>query len=235
SDMPQQQREQVDVFLDYENVRRTGREVFLYSNSAPHEGMVDPLALAQTVVSKRKRDSILRKVHVFRGRPNPLRQPKPHSAFEHFAARWSQNESVVTHFRDLKYVDHDPGFFTAMEKGVDVALAVQLINSALSPNSPDAIILMSNDTDLEPAVEFVLEQTSTHIEIAAWSGEGSYPLYLRKYISQNPPRYLPYCHFLTKADFDRLRCDYELYHNLSPHRAADERARGGGVDKRAAT
>ncbi len=74
-----------------------------------------------------------------------------------------------------------------MEKGVDVALAVQLINSALSPNSPDAIILMSNDTDLEPAVEFVLEQTSTHIEIAAWSGEGSYPLYLRKYISQNPP------------------------------------------------
>ncbi|WP_186365400.1 NYN domain-containing protein [Corynebacterium sanguinis] len=174
-------------------------------------------------------------MHVFRGRPNPLRQPKPHSAFEHFAARWSQNESVVTHFRDLKYVDHDPGFFTAMEKGVDVALAVQLINSALSPNSPDAIILMSNDTDLEPAVEFVLEQTSTHIEIAAWSGEGSYPLYLRKYISQNPPRYLPYCHFLTKADFDRLRCDYELYHNLSPHRAADERARGGGVDKRAAT
>lgn len=206
SDMPSQKVEQVDVFLDYENVRRTARQVFI-QNAEPYEGMVDPLELAKVLVAKRQRNSTLRKVHVFRGRPNPQRQPKPHSAFQHFAARWTQSDSIVTHFRDLKYVDHSSEFFTATEKGVDVALAVQLINVALSTNSPDAVILMSNDTDLEPAVEFVLEETGTHIEIASWGGEGSYPLYLRKFLSQDPPRHMPYCHFLNVNDFDRLRCD----------------------------
>ena len=210
SDMPLQRLEQVDVFLDYENVRRTARQVFLYGSSAEHEGMVDPFDLARTLVAKRKRDSTLRNVHVFRGRPNPKRQPKPHSAFEHFAARWSKNDSIITHFRDLKYTDYDEDFFTAAEKGVDVALAVQMINAALGPSRPDAIILMSNDTDLEPAVEFVLEQTPTHIEIAAWGGEGSYPLYLRKFLNSDSPKHIPYCHFLTQTDFDRLRCDFKF-------------------------
>ena len=101
--------------------------------------------------------------------------------------------------------------FTATEKGVDVELAVTLIATASSGLSkPDAVILMSNDTDLEPAVLHVMQETDTHIEIAAWSGPGSYPLYIREFLNEIPKRRVPYCHFVGEECFDMV-CQDNLF------------------------
>ncbi len=216
-DIMQSKKEVVDVFLDYENVRRTALSIFYEDGSDPHLGVVDPIQLAEFLVEKRERTSILRSVHVFRGRPNPTRQPKPAAAFNRLHDQWSISPKFVPHVRDVKYSNFgtDPctgeETFTAMEKGVDVELAVTLIDTASSGLSkPDAVILMSNDTDLEPAVLHVMQKTDTHIEIAAWSGPGSYPLYIRKFLNENPNRKVPYCHFVGEDCFNKV-CQDNLF------------------------
>jgi hypothetical protein len=83
-------------------------------------------------------------------------------------------------------------------KGVDVALAISLVESALL-NEYDAAVAFSGDTDLLPAIEMAFRRTEPRIEIAAWSG--AKPLWFPETLAQSPPRYLPYCHFLNDADF----------------------------------
>jgi hypothetical protein len=85
------------------------------------------------------------------------------------------------------------------EKGVDVALAVDLIETALL-SSYDVGIVFSGDTDLLPAIEVAFRRTPPHIEIACW--RGARPLWFPDGLAANPPRYLPYCHFLDKDDFE---------------------------------
>ncbi len=68
--------------------------------------------------------------------------------------------------RTLRYPFHWPTE-KAEEKGVDVALAVDLVTNAVDGNY-DIGILMSNDTDLLPAVEYVQRMDSVRIETAAW-------------------------------------------------------------------
>jgi hypothetical protein len=86
------------------------------------------------------------------------------------------------------------------EKGVDVALAIDLLECALAGKF-DTAVVFSGDTDLLPAVEAAFHRTSTHIEIACWSG--AKPLWLPEYLTQK--RYLPYCHFLDANDFAASR------------------------------
>lgn len=76
--------------------------------------------------------------------------------------------------RDLNYrgwPEHPP-----REKGVDVALAIALVESAML-NEYDVAIVFSGDTDLIPAVEMAFRRTTPRVEIAAWSG--ARPLWFR--------------------------------------------------------
>lgn len=54
-----------------------------------------------------------------------------------------------------------------------------------------AIVVMSHDNDLLPAVETIMDSTPCHIEVAAWSGANR----LRG----------PWCHFLNESDFFSVR------------------------------
>jgi len=196
--------DKVAVFLDYENVHRTGHHLFAGVGEPLYETVVNPLQVAERLVAKRKNGGMLGSVKVFRGRPVPAYQPKPASANDVQTAAWEADPRVSVHRRDLKY-DVDPdGSFTAREKGIDVSLAISVVEGSLDKDF-DVAIVFSGDTDLAPALELVFRRRLVHLEIAAWAG--SKPLWFPKFMRQTPPVRLPYCHFLTAEDFVRVR-DY---------------------------
>ncbi|CDJ99192.1 conserved hypothetical protein [Microbacterium sp. C448] len=196
--------DRVAVFIDYENAHRTGHGLFGGVGQPKYETVLDPLKVAEALVSKRRFAGELTDVWVFRGRPVPEHQPKPASSNDLQAEAWSEDERVHVIRRDLKYDFWDDGTFTAREKGIDVALAVGLTEGALD-GAFDVAIVFSGDTDLLPALELVFRRHLAKLEIATWSG--AKPLWFADFLRQTPPRHLPFCHFLNEADFLALR-DY---------------------------
>jgi len=194
----------VGVFIDYENMHRSGHNLYADLGVPIHQSVLDPLQVAERLVSKRSRPSTLSGVWVFRGRPVPAIQPRPASANDVQAATWSSDSRVRVVRRDLKYESFDDGSFLAREKGIDVALAVGLVERALDRDF-DAAIVFSGDTDLLPALELVFHRRLLNLEIAAWTGQK--PLWFPEFLSAEPPRRLPYCHFLSRDDFEQCR-DY---------------------------
>lgn len=206
SEMPQKKPQTIGVFIDYENCRRNAKDCFLPLGSQPYEGVFDPISLAQNIVAQRTKGghpSVLSKVWVFRGEPNPERQPKAAANFQRLAAKWKADDKCEMCPRDLKYRFWDDGTFTAQEKGVDVELAVTAIRHAME-STYDVIVIFSSDTDLLPAVELIVSSTPTHVEVAAWAAEGVYPLSLKRVAGS---KRMPFCHFLSESVFDAVRDD----------------------------
>lgn len=199
-------RERVGVFIDYENTHRNGHQQFTDHGTNLYETVPNPVLLAKRIVAKRSRPSELAQVHVYRGRPNPQYQPLPAGAFDFQTGIWKEDPLCTVHSRPLQYTFPnrrlDESYFIAKEKGVDVQLAVDVVASAVG-SVYDAVIVVSNDTDLLPAVEFVLGDTPTHIEIAQWVGVN--PLWLRE--PRKNGQKIPYCHFLKAEEFSSVRCD----------------------------
>lgn len=198
----------VAVFLDYENVHRTGHQLFAYSGQPKYATAVDPVRIAEKIVAKRRNGGLLTSIRVFRGRPVPEFQPKPASANDTQAAAWSQDVRVVLKRRDLKYdFDANRQWIAAREKGIDVALAISLVAGALSDEF-DVAVVFSCDTDLLPAVELAFHGMDAHVEVACW--KGAKPLWFPEGMRMSPPRRLPYCHFLDDVAFFECR-DYSAH------------------------
>ena len=83
----------------------------------------------------------------------------------------------------------------AAEKGIDVALAVNVVKYAMLGNI-DAAIVFTSDKDIPPAIELVYADTPCHVELACWSGGRR----LRFEGTQ-----APWCHFLKESDFLSIR------------------------------
>ncbi|WP_146000643.1 NYN domain-containing protein [Brevibacterium ihuae] len=193
SDMPQRQLQRIGFYFDYENVHKTGHDLYTEYGSPPYMTPPNPRKLADRIVRKRKiQPSVVAGVEVFRGRPNPEHQPEKASSFELLRQEWIQSGCRVT-YRDLKYTHYDDGSFDSREKGIDVELAIRLVSDALEQKY-DAQVLFSCDTDLLPAVELLYRLRDAHIELACWSGANRLRLK-----GQNG---LPWCHFLTEQDFN---------------------------------
>jgi uncharacterized LabA/DUF88 family protein len=191
--------ERVAVFLDYENVHRTGHQLYASVGQPKYDTVVDPVKIAEAVLAKRRKVGELTSIRVFRGRPVPEFQAKPASANDLQAAAWVLDSRVQLKRRDLKYdFDSDRKWVSAREKGIDVALAVSLVEGSLKEQF-DLVIVFSCDTDLLPAVELAYRDTAAHIEVACWSG--SKPLWFPEGLRMSPPRRMPYCHFLSQQDF----------------------------------
>jgi hypothetical protein len=60
--------DRVGIFLDYENIHRTGHELFSHTNLKKFEFVVNPVNLAETIIRKREKNSILAEIHVFAGK-----------------------------------------------------------------------------------------------------------------------------------------------------------------------
>ncbi|MGV9395676.1 NYN domain-containing protein [Streptomyces collinus] len=186
--------DRVAVFIDYQNVHLTAHGLFANPGTPVYKALVHPLRLAECIVGKRKSPSELHQVRVFRGRPNPARDPVPTAANDAQTSAWERDPRVTVTRRDLNYrgwPDHPP-----REKGVDVALAIDLVESALLKEY-DVAVVFTADTDLIPAIEMAFYKTAPRVEIAAWSGQK--PLWFPQELQAK--RRLPWCHFLSSVDF----------------------------------
>lgn len=191
-------RDRVGVFLDYQNLHLGAWHRFLPGADRAESALVHPVKLAELLVARRLRDSELAMVGVYRGRPLPQHQPTMTAANDAQTETWGRDARVRVVRRDLQY----RGWPTLppVEKGIDVALAVDLVRSAML-DLYDAVIVFSADTDLLPALEVTFRDTDTRLEVACW--QGVWPLWIPDLVRQG--RHLPYCHFLDEGDFEGVR------------------------------
>lgn len=187
--------EEVALFLDYQNVHLTGHGMF-GGGAEPYRCVPDPVRLADLIASRRARPSRAAAIRVYRGQPHPQHQPKPAAANDAQASLWTRDARVHMVRRQLNYRNWPQQ--PPVEKGIDVALAVDLIHLAFR-RQYQALVLFSGDTDLLPALEMIVSLRLGHVEVACWSG--AKPLRLA---GTN----LPYCHFLSPADWTGIVSDW---------------------------
>ena len=186
----------VMVFLDYQNLTTSAREQFPRTAGMRAFSHIDPFRLAQLIVGRRNYPSELVEVRVYRGRPNPNRQPAAAAANDIQASAWERNPRVTAVRRMLRYPKNYP-FSPPQEKGIDVALAVDFVRQAFL-GAYDVGVVVSHDTDLVPALEAVRELRLAHVEVAGWRGRNRL---------QFPESKLPWHHDLSEDDFAAVRDD----------------------------
>lgn len=178
------------IFIDYQNVHGWARRRFHPPDVHPSTGHVHPLELANVLIGKRRRASRLEAVRVYRGRPSPDHQPNAAAANERQAIAWQRGPEVTVIRRPLRYPPDWP-VTPAAEKGIDVAIAIDLVRLAMI-DAYDAAILVSSDTDLMPALETIYGLRLGHVEVATWAGLGRLRF---------PGTKLPWCHYVTEAEY----------------------------------
>ena len=181
------------VFIDYENMRYTPKHAF---GSSPVD--FSPTRFSQLVISRRNVLSRIYQVRVYRGMSKLDIHPERAGRDEARVKQWEKDQRVVAVTRSLQYrwVDGRP---VGYEKGIDVALAVDLIRFAHSDVEAD-VVVASRDSDLNPALEAFIEADRLNRRIEVVSSKRLERL--RIWNSQKP-----WCHYLTKEDFDLIRED----------------------------
>ncbi len=209
--------DRVMLFLDYQNVYMGGRRTLDNPARVRTHGQIDPVALAERIVAASPFPRVLEQVRVYRGLPDATRDPKGNEAASRQNAVWSQDPRVRVKTRTLKYPRGWPTTHGAgekpQEKGIDVALAIDFVRLAVEGRY-EVGVLMSTDTDLKPALEFVHTRggvgTSPRAEVAAWS---------------NPDRQCPrlsvagakvWCHWLDRSIFTSVSDQTNYAEPLAP-------------------
>ncbi|MGO1590892.1 MAG: NYN domain-containing protein [Ancrocorticia sp.] len=190
--------DRVVLFMDYQNVHGWARRQFLPFGSGASNGHVFPLKVGELLTERRQRESDLLEVRVYRGRPNPERQPGAAQANDRQADMWDRSDQVTVVRRNLQYPSDFPAS-AASEKGIDVAIAVDMIRLGMS-GYMDVAVLFSSDNDLMPAVEVLWGMPDCHVEVASWTGAHR----IRFSGTQQP-----WCHHLSEADFRAVQDNYD--------------------------
>lgn len=188
----------VVVFLDYQNVYMGAREAFHPYGSRPQDGQVDPYRLGELLVTKARPrfDRALTEVRVYRGQPDSAKDPRGYAANDRQCRHWETLPKTNVTTRTLRYPRDWPQE-REHEKGIDVQLAIDLVAGAVR-GEYEVGILMSTDTDLKPALEFVRELQGDpypRCEVAAWSSPTGYSRRLSISGGQI------WCHWLDEADY----------------------------------
>jgi uncharacterized LabA/DUF88 family protein len=189
------------VFIDGQNVYRDAREAFHDPRRDPASfGQVIPLDLAQLLSDLGPQPRRLRQVCIYTGAPSNRRQPDAYRAHMKQRAAWLA-AGVRVFARTLQY-PHDWPAQKAREKGVDVALAVDLIRFGLVERMFDVGIVASTDTDLVPALNALVEGPVARssgwprVEVMTWA-----PNQKRLRL---PGRRI-WCHNLDRQHYERVR------------------------------
>lgn len=197
----------VIVYIDYQNMYSDARDAF-YTNAHFHTfGQFNPrefaeLLVARRLIGKAKEDRQLKEVRIYTGVPDPRKDPTSHAARERQVEAWKA-DGVRVFGRALRYPFTWPKE-RAVEKGIDVALAVDFVRHAVE-GKYDVGILASTDTDLKPALEYVAEKGGDIVcEVVCWWGN------ITKQLSIDGHRI--WCHRLELADCEAVsdRRDYNL-------------------------
>jgi uncharacterized LabA/DUF88 family protein len=190
--------ERVAIFLDFQNVPLVGHKLFA-NGSELYRCVPDPVRVADLVASRRKRPSIAASIRVYRGRPDPRNQPQVAASNDAQASEWTRDRRVAKVRRMLNYRGWPrlPG----QEKGIDVAIAVDLMTLAFRGDY-DALVLFSSDADLLPALESIVSLCLGHVEVVCWAGAKSLRI-----ADSKPPR--PWCHRLSRTDWQSVTEDWQ--------------------------
>lgn len=136
--------------------------------------------------------------------PDSSKDPKGYGACRAQLDRWRGTGKVVAVTRPLRYArgyptDHQPGERPG-EKGIDVELAIDFVTMAMEGRF-DVGVLMSLDTDLKPALEYVHRRGACggpRAEVAAWSAPD------RRSRRLGLPGQKLWCHWLSREDFEAI-------------------------------
>jgi hypothetical protein len=189
----------VGVFIDWQNVYMEARRAFGLTEEAGRRGVFDPVELARILAfgNRRGDGGQLVRVEIHRGLPDPERNPIGNSAVLRQRDAWVAGNEGLVHprLRPLRY-NRETG--KPEEKGVDVALALAVVENVVS-DFVDVAILFSHDTDLMPAVEAVRRLAGTHrIETASWKDDD------RDFHKRIPPVPGVVNHTIRAITFDRI-------------------------------
>ncbi|MBN2177593.1 MAG: NYN domain-containing protein [Demequinaceae bacterium] len=197
--------DRVVVFIDYENVYWGAREAFHPgAQVSGRMGHIDPVRLAKVIVGKSLTLRHLEATRIYRGMPSPSLDPRGYRAWRARTARWEKSEATVV-ARMLRYPSIWPNPAPGKrphEKGIDVALALDVIDHA-HRGAYDVAIIVSTDTDLLPTIEMLQRMRATtgkpRVEVAAWDAAVGYSPRLRI------PGSNVWCHWLHEADYRQVQ------------------------------
>ncbi len=179
---------QAVVVMDYQNVHLMGNGLFA-PGQPPHLSLVHPLHYANRLLHARNRNqrpgvgsvqAQLAQVLVYRGLPSPLHDSAHYNRSQAQKAEWERDLRVKVTLRPLKYeYQRDasgrkatdgggaPIVTGKVEKGIDVLCALAVVREARL-TSIDIVILASQDSDLEPALDEALSMTCAKVETSSW-------------------------------------------------------------------
>ncbi|MET4610646.1 hypothetical protein ABIC28_001624 [Rhodococcus sp. PvR044] len=142
--------------------------------------------LADAIGAKFNRDVQVSEVTVHMGIANPQFHPARFQRESLRILRWERDSRVHVRARTSKFVA-ELGKYE--EKGVDTAIALDLINAQASGRF-DAVVLFGADHDHEPAFRQAFTAPGAQAVLARWDGQrGFWPHDLK-----------PWCHYLGEED-----------------------------------
>ena len=196
----------VVIFVDYQNVYMRARDAFHNPHADPYwMGQINPTELGKHIVGD---DATLERdlygVRIYRGMSNNERDPKGHKAARRQVAAWERQPLTTVTTRQLRYPRNYPDA-KAEEKGIDVQIALDFVMMAVR-NEYDVGVLMSNDTDLRPALEEVINLGSHTVEVATWEPREGRPKYHLS-LEQRRVNTQPYCHRINLDAYNRISDD----------------------------
>ena len=199
--------EKVTLFIDAQSLYNAIRRAF-FSDTDNHVcGQVDPMKLANFICSQPPPgvDRVLNEVRVYSGRPDSTKDPRTHAAHMKQCAEWRRGGANIT-TRQLRYPKEWPNL-KAQEKGIDVTLAIDFVSFAVDCLH-DVGVLVSFDTDLIPAMEFVLKRDTINcrVEVVGLNSSKTPKNRLRV------PEYNLYCYWIDASVYDTIAdtIDYNL-------------------------
>jgi len=192
--------DRVAVFIDAQNLYKRARGAFgaRATDGTIQEpsifGQIKPMELGQLICDRPPPGYTreLKQVRVYTGRPDSTKQPKGYGANLAQCSAWEKAGVFVT-WRTLRY--HDWPTSKPEEKGIDVALAIDVVRLAIE-GEYDIGVVCSSDTDLRPALEYVHNKFPSlpKVEVMCWTGG--------KRLSV--PGINLWCHMVNRADFDAI-------------------------------
>jgi uncharacterized LabA/DUF88 family protein len=202
--------QRVVVFIDYMNVFNDARAAFHKWPFAASDGQVDPIALGGSLASKRPPGDTSKRacheVRVYRGRPDPRKEPQTNAAHMRQCLAWEHaGAQVIT--RPLRYPRDWKKGEKVEEKGIDVQIAIDMVMMAVN-GELDVAVLASTDTDQRPVLEAyhaLKIDPRPRIEVMAWrSATANKRLSIRTHHV--------WAHYLEESAYRRVRDkhDYNL-------------------------
>jgi uncharacterized LabA/DUF88 family protein len=163
----------VAVFIDWQNCYNWARRSFHKEDEPSKCGQIHPLSFSRMLVEKGPPGRDLTHIGMYRGRPDPRKDPKTYSAHMRHCAAWEAECGTILTLRtrSLRY-PHDWPKTRAEEKGIDVQFAIDAMLLAVRRDYVVAI-LATADADLLPVAEGLLALKlggGPGVEIIGWGG-----------------------------------------------------------------